>query len=197
LTKFTDIEMALIERADAFAEKAHAGQTRKYTGEPYIVHPRAVARIVATAGLPAEAVVAALLHDVIEDCEVGAHELRMLFGEEVAALVVELTNVSKGRPEKRAVRKEMDRKALALVSATAQSIKAADLVDNTKSIVEHDAGFARVYLKEIRALIESLTRADALLWEMAYQSLEKGEQKLIGEKHGDGERIKGDALRVG
>jgi len=58
----------LIDFAYRYAEEAHKGQVRKYTGEPYINHPVAVARIVAGVTDDCEMICAALLHDVIEDC---------------------------------------------------------------------------------------------------------------------------------
>ncbi|MTJ93609.1 MAG: HD domain-containing protein, partial [Desulfovibrio sp.] len=76
----------LIARAAAFAAEAHAavGQVRKYTGEPYVEHPRAVARLVADAGGDDAMVAAAWLHDVVEDTRVSLDEIRGQFGDAVA-----------------------------------------------------------------------------------------------------------------
>ncbi|HJL70279.1 MAG TPA: HD domain-containing protein, partial [Anaerolineales bacterium] len=76
----------LVERAYAFAQRAHSGQTRA-SGAPYIEHSLAVADILATLGLPASALAAALLHDVVEDSATSVTELKKQFGAEVAALV--------------------------------------------------------------------------------------------------------------
>lgn len=78
----------MIDRAIAFAVRAHAGQMRKGTDTPYIVHPFGVAMLLARAGCSPDAVTAGLLHDTIEDCGVAAAELAAEFGPQVAAIVV-------------------------------------------------------------------------------------------------------------
>lgn len=83
----------LIEEAYELAEKAHAGQTRQ-TGEPYIIHPVSVAYILAELEMDKEGVMAALLHDVVEDTGYTLEDLKMLFGEEVAFLVDGVTKLS-------------------------------------------------------------------------------------------------------
>ncbi len=75
-----------VARAYEFGARAHEGQTRK-TGEPYITHPVAVAHELGRMHLDTEAIVAALLHDVVEDTDVTLDGLKEEFGEEVAALV--------------------------------------------------------------------------------------------------------------
>ena len=77
---------ALVEEAYTFAEEQHRGQLRK-SGEPYIVHPLDAALTVANLQLDASAVVAALLHDVQEDCGVPNEEIKRRFGEDVAKMV--------------------------------------------------------------------------------------------------------------
>src|SRR5262245_5507236 len=118
----------IVARARAMATRAHAKQVRKYTAEPYIVHPEEVARIVAEAGLPPAVVAAAWLHDVIEDCGVTADEIAAEVSPEVARLVLEVTDVSKPTDGTRAVRKRLDRDHLATASPEGQSIKLADLI---------------------------------------------------------------------
>jgi (p)ppGpp synthase/HD superfamily hydrolase len=148
---------ALYTQALIFAAQAHDGQQRKYTGLPYITHPIAVAEIVRMAHGTDEMVAAALLHDVIEDCNVPIEMLRYHFGDHVAKLVGMLTDPKvEGN---RAVRKAAARDQLAQASAAAQTIKVADLLDNTSSIVEHDPKFAQVYLAEKLELLAVLDRA--------------------------------------
>jgi len=79
-------KVRLIERAFYAAKEAHEGQFRR-SGEPYIIHPIAVARILAGLHLDHETLMAALLHDVIEDTEVTKDELAAEFGDTVAELV--------------------------------------------------------------------------------------------------------------
>lgn len=70
-----------------FAEKAHRGQCRKGNGTPYIIHPVEAAFIAMTLTDDEELIAAVLLHDVLEDTDVKADELRQIFGERVTALV--------------------------------------------------------------------------------------------------------------
>ena len=82
--------MKLIDRAIAFATKAHDGQFRKGTSRPFIRHPLEVGRIVASMTEDEEVISAAILHDTIEDCEgVTQETLREKFTERVASLVVQ------------------------------------------------------------------------------------------------------------
>ncbi|MBC7460301.1 MAG: bifunctional (p)ppGpp synthetase/guanosine-3',5'-bis(diphosphate) 3'-pyrophosphohydrolase [Thermoleophilia bacterium] len=85
---------ALIEQAFIFANRHHAGQKRK-SGEDFVVHPVEVAKLVADLLLDTDSVVAALLHDVVEDTEVATEEIRELFGPGVAHLVEGVTKLSR------------------------------------------------------------------------------------------------------
>jgi len=163
----------MVERARMFATAAHAavGQLRKYTFEPYIVHPAEVAEIVASVGGSDAQVAAAWLHDTVEDTGVTSELIRKEFGDEVATLVGWLTDVSRPDHGNRAARKAVDRAHTASAPAEAQTIKLADLICNTKSIVAHDPEFARVYLAEKRALLEVMTKGDARLRERAMQQI--------------------------
>jgi (p)ppGpp synthase/HD superfamily hydrolase len=160
--------LEMINLARTFASRAHKGQVRKYTGEPYIEHPLEVAKIVRMHNGSKEMVAAALLHDVVEDTDVTLDEVRQEFGDAVANLVDDLTDVSKPEDGNRAFRKAMDRDHTAQASAAAMVIKAADLISNTKSIVEHDPSFARVYLKEKRALLDVMFKIKHMdIWKEA------------------------------
>ena len=81
-------------RAFTYADAEHKGQLRK-DGTPYITHPLAVAEIVADLGLDADSVIAALLHDTIEDTNATHEEVAKQFGETVAALVEGVTKLSR------------------------------------------------------------------------------------------------------
>ena len=83
-----------IERAYRFAERSHDGQTR-LSGEPFVEHPLETALYLAELRLDANALSAALLHDVMEDCAVGFEELDREFGGEVATLVDGVTRLTK------------------------------------------------------------------------------------------------------
>ncbi len=87
-------DIALVERAYVAAELAHRGQKRK-SGEPYITHPVAVAQILADLGIGVKTIVAALLHDTVEDTDYTLDLLRRDFGDEVAMLVDGVTKLDK------------------------------------------------------------------------------------------------------
>jgi (p)ppGpp synthase/HD superfamily hydrolase len=163
----------IVERARMFATAAHAavGQLRKYTFEPYIVHPAEVAGIVAEAGGTPEMIAAAWLHDTVEDTGVTSELIRAEFGDEVATLVGWLTDVSRPDHGNRAARKAVDRAHTAAAPAEAQTIKLADLICNTKSIVAHDPKFAVTYLAEKRELLEVMTKGDPRLRERAIKQI--------------------------
>lgn len=163
----------LVTKALIFATAAHAavGQVRKYTGDPYIVHPIHVAGIVASVPHTDSMLAAALLHDVLEDTQVTVGLLHKEFGDEVASLVLWLTSVSVPSDGNRAYRKDLDLKYLAQAPAAAQTVKLADLISNTSTIVEHDPDFAEVYLKEKAALLEVLTKGDPILWTLAQRTI--------------------------
>ena len=84
----------IIERAFAFAKEAHKG-VRRRSGEPYILHPIAVAKIASQEiGLGSTSICAALLHDVVEDTEYTVEDIEQNFGKKIAQLVEGLTKIS-------------------------------------------------------------------------------------------------------
>src|SRR6516164_9836746 len=87
-------DVEAISRAYAFAAEAHAPQQRE-SGEPYINHPLAVAETLASIHMDTATIVAALCHDVSEDCDVPMAELESRFGREVARLVDGVTKLDK------------------------------------------------------------------------------------------------------
>ena len=177
---YANHDSELVRRAYAFAKAAHeaVGQMRKYTGEPYIVHPVEVARIVQTVPHTEATLAAALLHDTVEDTGVTMDEIRQLFGHEVADLVEMLTDVSVPADGNRAVRKAIDRAHTARASAAGKTIKLADLISNTQSIVANDPGFARIYLREKASLMDVLREGDPVLWASANRLLQEGLRTL-------------------
>ena len=150
---------------------AHKDQKRKYTGDPYIVHPIAVSEIVKTVAHTDEMVAAALLHDVVEDTPVTIDEIKIKFGSKVAELVGWLTDISRPEDGNRKTRKTLDRKHSAEAPADAQTIKVADLIHNTDSIERHDPSFWKVYKQEKIALLSVLTKADPTLVRIAQQQV--------------------------
>lgn len=157
----------LVERALAFATKAHGSQKRKYSGDPYIVHPIEVMEIVRTVKHDEAMLAAALLHDVVEDTSVTLEEIKATFGEDVASLVGDLTDVSKPEDGNRKTRKSLDRDHSAQASARAQTVKLADLISNSADILMNDPKFAKTYLAEKKLLHEVLSKGDPSLHKRA------------------------------
>lgn len=87
-------DIAMLDKAYHLADKAHKGQMRT-SGDPYISHPVAVAAILLELGLDTESLVAALLHDVVEDTEIPLEEIAADFGDEVAFLVDGVTKLTR------------------------------------------------------------------------------------------------------
>lgn len=87
-------EIALVEKAYAFAQKAHADHTR-YSGEPYFLHPAAVAKQLAELTMDAETIAAGLLHDAIEDTGIAPETVEQEFGKDVLFLVDGVTKLGK------------------------------------------------------------------------------------------------------
>ena len=128
-------QMKMVRAAYNFAAVAHKDQKRK-TGEPYIIHPIAVARIVAEEmGLGANPVMAAFLHDVIEDCPYTIDDIRKRFGDDVAFLVGVVTKQKKAKYDKS---KQVDnfRQILSSVQFDVRAIlvKLADRLHNMRTL---------------------------------------------------------------
>ena len=170
--------MSIAFAAMIFAREAHKHQVRKYTGNPYTDHLAEVAGIVATVtdwdGIDPDVLVAtAWLHDCIEDQGVTVHQLHgALLGcsrsaiDHVVRGVVLLSDLETGN---RAERKAASRVRLAAAPHWVQTIKCADLISNTSSIVMHDPKFAVTYIEEKRALLAVITNADQRLRSIAME----------------------------
>jgi (p)ppGpp synthase/HD superfamily hydrolase len=162
--------MSIAFKAMQFAREAHKDQRRKYTGNPYVDHLAEVAGIVATTFVHSDRIflemfiAVAWLHDSIEDQNVSREHLATEFNEEVAYGVLMLSDLETGN---RAERKAASRARLAAAPGWVQTIKCADLISNTSSIVKHDPKFAVTYLEEKRLLLDVLTKADPRLLEIA------------------------------
>ena len=140
---FTPSDKKEIRKAFDIAVEAHSSQRRK-TGEPYIYHPIAVAKIVAyEIGLDTTSIVAALLHDVVEDTDYTLEDIERLFGENVARIVNGLTKISHLKKDQDAsVQAENFRKMLLTLHDDVRVIliKIADRLHNmqTMDAMPHD-----------------------------------------------------------
>lgn len=166
---------ALLDAAITIASQAHAGQRRKYVSTPYLSHCLEVVNILIEHGIDDQVMLAAAaLHDVIEDCEywddwrLHAELFRRGYDDQrfrLVGLVQELTEPA--HQGNRATRKALECERLSKISADAQTIKYADLISNTGSIVQHDPDFAKVYLQEKWNILGVMAGGDAVLFTRA------------------------------
>ena len=130
-------KVEIIERAFRFAKKAHGG-IRRRSGEPYILHPIAVAKIASQEiGLGSTSICAALLHDVVEDTEYTVEDIEQQFGKKIAQLVSGLTKISGGIfGDKASAQAENFRKLLLTMSEDIRVvlIKMADRLHNMRTL---------------------------------------------------------------
>jgi (p)ppGpp synthase/HD superfamily hydrolase len=161
--------LSQILEAARYAERMHRGVIRKYTGEPYIMHPARVAGIISFHPLSNEVMVqAAWLHDVVEDCGVEPSAIDYEFGLKVGLLVRELTNPSKRYAHlSRHQRKKIDLDHISQVSPEAKRIKIVDRIDNLYDYPSYDSkavDFVRsTYYNESLAIYKALIGCDEQL----------------------------------
>ena len=164
--------MSLIARAYIFMKTKHEGQKRKLSGEPYYVHPERVAGMAIEIGHSDNFVAAALLHDVVEDCEVELSTIKDIFGEYVVHLVEGMTNTSKKEYPKlnRAARKQKDHERIANCDFETKYLKFLDRYDNLRDMIKYmqeyangkhgmstkDFGWFWLYLHETYELLDAL-----------------------------------------
>ncbi|SEA31939.1 HD domain-containing protein [Rubrimonas cliftonensis] len=151
------IDLVRIADAYALAAHGHAGQTRKGPGDiPYINHPCDVAALVARHGGSPEAVLAAVLHDMVEDTDATVAGLAERFGAEVAGVVDELTDREGWEALPLAERKALQAAHIRGASASARLVKLADQTSNVADLAQMPAAKNRarnrVYLDGARAI---------------------------------------------
>jgi (p)ppGpp synthase/HD superfamily hydrolase len=161
--------MSLAFEAMLFARSIHEFQRRKYTGNPYTDHLAEVAGVVATVAIESTEMQAAMiatawLHDCVADQDIRPAAIGQRFGPVVQSGVLALSDLEIGN---RAERKAASRDRLAKAPGWVQTIKLADLISNTSSIVKHDPDFSVTYLAEKRALLEVMKNGDPRLYAMA------------------------------
>lgn len=153
-------------RADNFAEQKHAGQFRGNGKTPYITHPRAVVSILRdeAAIRDPDTLVAAVLHDTIEDTGVKHAELQRLFGKEVADAVVELSNDSR---LPRALQKQAQIDKAPHYSQRAAHIKIGDKIANLRDILAEPPDWSvarkKEYYDHARSVVSAMGRRHTLL----------------------------------
>lgn len=141
MTNTTKLYKALL-----FALEAHKGQTRKGKQTPYIVHPVTAALLVAQVGGSEDAIIAALLHDTVEDTPVTLGQIKSVFGDTIATIVGDLTEKDKTLPW-------ADRKAAALahipqMGTESLLVKSADVLHNiTDTLLDYKAEGKNMFKK--------------------------------------------------
>lgn len=161
-------------KAWKFCQDHHKGQFRKYTNEPFCLHPYRVMKFIENNALvyTTDMLCAALLHDLVEDTPVTLDQIENEFNSNVRNLVFYCSTISppqKGMNRKQ--RKQIDLKHYASGPSEAQTIKIADIIDNVPSIRAHDPEFAKTYIKEKCELVEALSKADFTIREKARELL--------------------------
>lgn len=164
---------SVIQTAKELAISAHEaiGQVRKYTNEPYWKHCERVAYLVSLVTHDKNMQAAAWLHDVIEDVypqlpEYSLERIEIEMNTQVRDLVWELTDKSKPEDGNREARKRIDRETFQYASKKAKTVKLADIIDNSVSIIEYGKGFAPIFIKEVSLLLPYLKDGDKTLFQM-------------------------------
>lgn len=150
----------LVKKSAKFAEKQHAGQTRKFDGEPYVKHPKRVAEILRKYKDSKEIyalVAAANMHDTLEDTTATEKQLRRKFGRLVTSLVKELSSdkeemVKQGGKRKYLANKTQNMSSWALV------IKLADRLDNVSDFATASPEFVKNYRKQTNYILDELEK---------------------------------------
>lgn len=133
------------------AQKWHGTQKRQFIDMPYIIHPREVAtRSSYYTGY--EAVIAALLHDVVEDCGVSYETLEHRYGKTIRLYVSSLSDPAQKTDGNRAQRLAINFEHFKQSVIEVQNVKLCDLISNTRSIVVCDANFAKTYVPELKMM---------------------------------------------
>jgi (p)ppGpp synthase/HD superfamily hydrolase len=166
-----------------FADKAHGDQTRKYSAERYIVHPIRVMEMCMNYTSSIPVLSAALLHDVLEDTNVSESKMKdFLFtimdekdANETTGLVVELTDVytkATNPSWNRRKRKKKETERIEKTSGDSQTVKYADIIDNSREILDQDPEFAAVFLLECKNLLKKIPLGNQELYAEAIQTVD-------------------------
>jgi len=177
-------------RAFQVGAQAHEGQERK-SGEPYITHPVAVAGILAELGLDAETIIAAILHDTLEDTELSRDALAAEFGEVVAELVDGVTKLDKMRfGSRQEADAESFRKTLLAMARDLRVIliKLADRLHNMRTLGAKDADSRRRIARETLEIFApiaqrlGMNKFKAELQDLGFRALYPDRYRVISER---------------
>ena len=183
-------DVGLIERSFAFAAERHAGQKRR-SGDPYVVHPVGVARIISELRLDVPSVCAGLLHDCVEDTSATAEDIGRLFGTEIQFLVEGVTKLGQipwtTREERQA---ENFRKMLLAMARDIRVIliKLADRVDNMRTLAHMPRDKQERIARETREIYAPLANRLGIQWmkieleDLAFRYLEPDDYNHLLER---------------
>lgn len=172
-----------LEKIKEYAANAHSGQWRKFADEPYIQHPVRVMEICHRYSQKQPMLAAALLHDVLEDTPVTKDEMHQFLhrvfdnvtADETMELVEELNDVytKQHYPQwNRRKRKSMELERMQKASPDAQTIKYADIIDNSLDLKNAEPDFARLFLFECRALLKIMNKGNDELRLLAIKTVD-------------------------
>lgn len=154
--------------AVAFATAAHAGQCRKLSGIPYILHPMEVSAIAATMSNSEDLLIAALLHDTVEDCGVEPAEIKRRFGARVAALVQsETEDKHLGGTDEETWQQRKEDSLLMLANTRDPEVKMLWLADKLSNV----RSFYREYRKVGNAVWQSCHQKDPAMQAWYYRTI--------------------------
>lgn len=183
-------QLERVVRAYRVGAHAHAGQARK-SGEPYITHPVAVAGILAELGLDAETIIAAILHDTLEDTQLSRLELSAEFGETVTELVDGVTKLDKMRfSNRQEADAESFRKMLLAMARDIRVIliKLADRLHNMRTLGAKDASSRRRIARETLEIYApiaqrlGMNKFKAELQDLGFRGLHPDRYRVISER---------------
>lgn len=191
------MKMTLTEQQTAlfeFVKQSHGDQKRKYTFDPYYVHLEAVAEIVSEYTKEELAIEIALCHDLFEDAGVTWTELfdlcekigySMKQSAHIADGVTDLTDVytSEAFPHlNRTKRKALEAQRLGGIQALHQTVKYADMLHNTSSIVAFDRAFAKIYMEEKKMYLDLMKNGNEVLRKKCYEVYQESIKNFQNEK---------------
>ena len=178
------MEVNRLIKASVYAAEKHKYQRRKgFNQVPYINHPLKVAKMLSECGENDEnLLVAAILHDVIEDTDANSQEVTEQFGKEVSDLVLEVTD-DKDLPY--AIRKELQVKGAPTLSENAKRLKIADKICNVKDILSYPLDWSTErkisYLEWAKQVVEGCRNINPVLDRVFDETLGEGYEKLQNE----------------
>ncbi|HBF05626.1 MAG TPA: bifunctional (p)ppGpp synthetase/guanosine-3',5'-bis(diphosphate) 3'-pyrophosphohydrolase [Prevotella sp.] len=170
----TPLDTTLVDKAIVFATRAHQGTERRGKGFPYIVHPLEAMAIVATITNAPDLLAAAVLHDTVEDTDVTLDDLKQEFGEHIANLVADETDVKHTPDGKKLTWKERKQRDMDNLKAASREVKIVAIGDKLSNM----RAIARDYRQKGDALWQIFRVKDKATHAWRYKGLRDALQEL-------------------